>query len=180
MQQESRVKKSLLNARVNLIFYFLTLALSFFSRKIFLDGLGADFIGLTGTLQNLLGFLNLAELGVGSAIAVVLYKPLYEGDRGQINEIISVLGYLYHIIGKIILIGGVVLSCFLLVIFPSTKFNPLIIYFAYYSFLISSLIGYFINYRQILLSANQRNYVVSAYSQTFNVVRILLQIVISY
>lgn len=29
--QESRVKKSLLNARVNLVFYFLTLALSFFS-----------------------------------------------------------------------------------------------------------------------------------------------------
>ena len=54
----------MLNARVNLIFYFLTLALSFFSRKIFLDTLGADFVGLTGTLQNLLGFLNLAELGV--------------------------------------------------------------------------------------------------------------------
>lgn len=68
MSQESRVRKSLLNARVNLIFYFLTLALSFFSRKIFLDTLGADFVGLTGTLQNLLGFLNLAELGIGSAM----------------------------------------------------------------------------------------------------------------
>ena len=65
-QQESRVKKTLLNARVNLIFYLLTLALSFFSRKIFLDCLGIEFVGLTGTLQNLLGFLNLAELGIGS------------------------------------------------------------------------------------------------------------------
>ena len=88
-QQESRVKKSLLNARVNLIFYFLTLILSFFSRKIFLDTLGADFVGLTGTLQNLLGFLNLAELGIGSAIGYVLYKPLFEHDEGKINEIIS-------------------------------------------------------------------------------------------
>lgn len=53
MAEESRVKKSLLNARVNLIFYFLTLILSFFSRKIFLDCLGADFVGLTTTtLQN--------------------------------------------------------------------------------------------------------------------------------
>ena len=56
---ESRVKKTLLNARVNLLFYLLALTFSFFSRKIFLDCLGADFIGLTGTLQNLLGFLNL-------------------------------------------------------------------------------------------------------------------------
>ena len=71
MSQESRVRKSLLNARVNLIFYFLTLALSFFSRKIFLDTLGADFVGLTGTLQNLLGFLNLAELGI--AVLLVTY-----------------------------------------------------------------------------------------------------------
>ena len=90
---ESRVKKTLLNARVNLVFYFLTLALSFFSRKIFLDCLGADFVGLTGTLQNLLGFLNLAELGIGSAIGYVLYKPLFERNQEKINEIISVMGY---------------------------------------------------------------------------------------
>ena len=109
-QQESRVKKSLLNARVNLIFYFLTLALSFFSRKIFLDTLGADFVGLTTTLQNLLGFLNLAELGIGSAIGYVLYKPLFNHDEPKINEIISVFGFLYSRIGFIILGAGVVLA----------------------------------------------------------------------
>ena len=116
--QESRVKKTLLNARVNLIFYFLTLALSFFSRKIFLDTLGADFVGLTGTLQNLLGFLNLAELGVGSAIGYLLYKPLYDHDQNKINEIISVMGYLYRWIGLIILAAGILLSFFLPLIFP--------------------------------------------------------------
>ena len=57
-----RVHKSLLNAKVNLIFYFLSLFFSFFSRKIFLDCLGVEFIGLTGTLGNILGYLNLAEL----------------------------------------------------------------------------------------------------------------------
>lgn len=66
---ESRQKKSFLNARVNLIFYFITLVLAFFSRKVFLDSLGADFVGLTGTLQNLLGFLNLAEMGIAAGEA---------------------------------------------------------------------------------------------------------------
>ena len=127
MQQESRVKKSPLNARVNLIFYFLTLALSFFSRKIFLDCLGADFIGLTGTLDNLLSFLNLAELGIGSAIGYLLYKPLFDHDQQRINEIISVMGYLYRWIGLIILAAGCILACFLPLIFPSTGFSlPLI------------------------------------------------------
>lgn len=173
--QESRVKKSLLNARVNLVFYFLTLALSFFSRKIFLDTLGADFVGLTGTLQNLLGFLNLAELGIGNAIGYVLYKPLFEHDEGKINEIISVFGYLYRWIGIFILGAGVVLACFLPLIFPGTQFEMDIIYFAYFSFLASSLIGYFANYKQTLLGADQKNYVVTAYFQTASIVKTLIQ-----
>ena len=110
MPQESRLKKSLLNARVNLIFYFLSLALSFFSRKIFLDALGADFMGLIGTLNNLLGFLNLAELGISTAIGYVLYKPLFEHDEKKINEIISVFGFIYRRIGFIILSAGCALA----------------------------------------------------------------------
>lgn len=193
VQTESRVKKTLINARVNLLFYFLQLILSFFSRKIFLDCLGADFIGFTGTLQNLLGFLNLAELGVASAIGYLLYKPLYDHDEEKITEIISVMGYLYRWIGLIILAGGMVLSAFLPLIFPLDRANgpePAIvnaphinygiIYFAYYAFLGSSLIGYFINYRQNLLGADQRNYVVTAYFQTANLVKILIQMALAY
>lgn len=180
MPQESRVKKSLLNARVNFIFYFLTLALSFFSRKIFLDTLGADFVGLTGTLQNLLGFLNLAELGIGSAIGYVLYKPLFEHDETKINEIISVFGYLYRWIGKIILAAGCILACFLPLIFPNTGFELGLIFFAYFSFLASSLIGYFANYKQTLLGADQKNYVVTAYFQTAAILKTIIQMVLAY
>lgn len=172
---ESRVKKSLLNAKVNLIFYMLTLALSFFSRKIFLDCLGADFVGLIGTMQNLLGFLNLAELGVGAAIGYVLYKPLFEEDRKQINEIISVFGFLYRWIGWIILALGCLLACFLPLIFPNTGFELGVIYATYFAFLSSSLIGYFINYKQTLLGADQKNYIVTSYFQSSNIIKILIQ-----
>ena len=79
-----RVQKSLINAKVNLLFYFLSLFFSFYSRKIFLDCLGVDFIGLTGTLGNILGYLNLAELGIGGAVSIFLYKPLLQKDRRSI------------------------------------------------------------------------------------------------
>ena len=105
---ESRVHKSILNAKINLIFYFITLFLSFFSRKIFLDCLGDDFVGLTGTLSNLLDFLNLAELGIGAAIGTVLYKPLFDQDHEKINEIVSVFGYFYRKVGWVILCAGIV------------------------------------------------------------------------
>ena len=178
IKTESRTKKSFLNARINFIFYFLSIIINFFSRKIFLDTLGADFVGLTTTLQNLLGFLNLAELGVGTAIGYVLYKPLFDHNRLKINEVISVMGYLYRIIGCIILVAGIIMSCFLPWIFPddTTGFDLALIYFAFYSFLTSSLIGYFINYRQNLLSADQRNYVVTAYFQTSIIIKTLIQL----
>lgn len=172
---ESRLHKSFLNAKVNVLFYVITLFISFFSRKIFLEQLGADFIGLTGTLQNLLGFLNLANLGIGASMGYILYKPLFEKDREKLREIISVLGYLYRYVGLSILVSGGILALFFPLIFKNTEFEPGVIYFAYFSFLASSLIGYFVNYRQVLLGADQRNYVVTAYSQTANLVKTLLQ-----
>lgn len=177
---ESRVQKSLLNAKVNLIFYVLTLFLSFFSRKIFLDCLGADFVGLTGTLMNLLGFLNLAELGIGAAIGYVLYKPLFDKDQERICEIISVFAYLYRWIGFIILGLGCLLACFLPLIFPDTGFNLGVICAAYFSFLASSLIGYFVNYKQTLLGADQKNYVITCCFQGVNIAKTIVQMTCAY
>lgn len=179
MANESRVKKTMLNAKVNLICYFASFITAFFTRKILLDQLGAEFIGFTGTIGSLLSFLNLAELGIGTAIGYVLYKPIADGDRFKINEIISVLGYLYHKIGYIILGIGIVTSFFLPLIFPSTTFSWSVIYFGFYAYLTSSLIGYFANYKASLLSADQRNYIVTGYFQLTTTTKVILQMILA-
>ena len=175
-----RVHKSVLNAEVNLLFYFLTLFLAFFSRKIFLDCLGSEFIGLTGTLGNILGYLNLAEFGITASVGYFLFKPLQSDNHQEIQDILSLLGFLYHRIGLIILTVGILISFFFPLIFTNANLNLSIIYFAFYSFLGSSLIGYFINYRQTLLSADQKNYLVAIYFQSAKIVRIILQIYLAY
>ena len=175
-----RVKKSMLNAEVNIVFYFLSLALTFFSRKIFLDCLGTEFIGLTGTLGNILGYLNLAELGITASIGYFLFKPLQQDNRQEVQDILALLGYLYNWIGAAIFAGAFVVSLFFPLIFNSSQLSLGIIYFAFYSFLGSSLIGYFINYRQILLTADQKNYLVAMYMQSANLIKIALQIFLAY
>lgn len=170
----------MLNAEVNLVFYFLSLFLAFFSRKIFLDCLGTEFIGLTGTLSNILGYLNLTELGITASIGYFLFKPLQTNNRQEIQEIMSLLGYLYNWIGCIILAGGIIISLFFPLIFANANLGLGIIYFAFYSFLGSSLIGYFINYRQILLNADQKKYLVAIYFQSANIIKIILQIYLAY
>ena len=179
MAAESRTQKSLLNAKVNTACYFVALAVAFFTRKVFIDRLGIDFVGLTGALQSLLGFLNLAELGVSTAIAYVLYKPLFDGDRSRINEIISVFGFLYRCIGFVILGAGVLLSAFLPLIFADTPFSLPVIYFGFYAFLAASLLGYFVNYKITLLAADQRNYVVTGYFQLTTSAKVLIQMALA-
>ena len=179
MQKESRVKKTMLNAKINLICYFASFITAFFTRKILLDHLGAEFIGFTGTVGSLLSFLGLAELGVGTAIGYVLYKPIADGNKFKINEIISVLGYLYRIIGLVILSLGVIGSLFLPLIFPNTNIPLGVIYFGFYAYLTSSMIGYFVNYRTALLSADQRNYIVTGYFQVTTTCKVILQMVLA-
>lgn len=179
MNKESRVHKSLLNARVGFIYYFLFIILSFFSRKTFLECLGADFLGLAGTLSNILGFLSLAEMGVATAVAYNLYKPLEAGDKQEIENLVSVFGFLYRKIGLFILGAAIIISCFIPLIFKNTIFSYGIIYFAFYSILLSSLFSYFINYRQIILTADQKGYLVTVYLQGAMFVKILVQMAVA-
>ena len=58
------IQKSIKNAKVNVIFYVITAVLAFFSRKVFLDNLGTEFLGLSSTLGDILNLMNITELGI--------------------------------------------------------------------------------------------------------------------
>ena len=175
-----RVHRSIVNVRVGLLFYLLSLFLAFFSRKVFLDCLGAEFIGLTGTLSNILNFLNVAELGIGTGITYFLYKPLQSDNKQQVNEIMSVLAYLYRMIGIIICVAGLSVSLAFPFIFEHQEISLPLIHFTFYSFLCSSALGYILNYKQLLVSANQRQFLVNICFQTIGILQSLTQIAIAW
>ena len=176
MVTDSRTSKSIKNSLVALAFYFINLVLQFFSRKVFLDYLGAEILGLNTTATNLLQFLNLAELGIGSAIACTLYKPLLEKDTVAINEIVSLQGWLYRRIAWIVIVGSLVLMAFFPWIFAKM---PLPLWYAYASFgvlLVSALLSYFVNYKQIVLSADQKEYKIQYSYKASMLIKTLCQI----
>ena len=175
-----RVHRSVMNIKVGMVFYVLSLFLAFFSRRIFLDCLGAEFIGLTGMLMNIMSFLSVAELGIGASIVYFLYKPLQEDDHEKINEVMSMLAFLYRCIGFFIGGCGVVISLFFPWWFSHLSTGLPLVYFAFYSFLASSVSGYIFNYKQLLVGANQKQYLVSAYFQTISIVQSLTQILLAY
>ncbi|MAB48838.1 MAG: sugar transporter [Flavobacteriaceae bacterium] len=175
----SRVSKSLKNAKVGVSFFILSIFVQFFSRKIFLDNLGDEFIGLETTLRSILSFLNLAELGIGTAIGFTLYKPIFDENHKEINKIIALLGVLYRKIGYIIFAIGFIVSLFFPMIFEQAPFSLALIYYVFYSLLISVLLSYFVNYHISLLGADQKGYIVQQYFQTFNITRVILQVIVA-
>lgn len=175
MSEESRTHRSLKNAKVALIYYFINLILQFFSRKIFLDYLGSEVLGLNTTAMNLLQFLNLAELGIGSAISYSLYKPLACQDYKQVGEIVSVQGFFYRRIGIIVLLASLILMSFFSFFFDKADIP---IWYAYATFivlLISTLASYFFNYRQIVFTADQKDYKLNYVTQNIKSAKIVLQ-----
>lgn len=82
----SRTKNSVLNMGASVAIRVSTLLLSFASRTVFIYVLGAEYLGLNGLFTNILSFLALSELGLGSAIAFLLYKPIAENDEEQIGR----------------------------------------------------------------------------------------------
>lgn len=176
MAEVSRTARVIQNAKVALFFYCINLILQFFSRKIFLDYLGAELLGLNTTAQNLLQFLNLAESGIGAAVAFALYKPLSQKNRQEIIDIVSLQGWFYRWVGFFVIAGALVLMVFFPWIFAKTQVPLIYAYGTFIAFLISALLGYFVNYKMIVLSADQKEYKITIETQTIKAIKIVVQI----
>lgn len=171
----TRTKNSIRNSVVAVLFQVIALLIGFFSRKIFIDYLGTEVLGLSSTASSLLGFLNLAELGIGAAISVTLYKPLFEKDRETIKEIIAMQGWLYKRIALFIIGGSAILMCFFPLIFAKMELPLWYAYVTYSVLLFSSMLGYFVNYKMILLSADQKEYKIQFGVRIVSISKLILQ-----
>lgn len=154
----SRTKRTIQNSKVSLILFVIQIIVGFYSRKVFLEYLGDEVIGLNTTLGNILSFLNLSELGIGMAMATSLYKPIHDNDQETIVNILSVQGILYRRIALFLCGISIPLLIAMPYIFPSTECGILYVYIAYIVFLSGSLFSYLWNYRQVLIQADQKNF----------------------
>ena len=158
-----------------MVFQLAYIVVQFFSRNIFLDNLGDDFVGTEGTLKSMLMFLNLSELGIGTAVGFSLYKPIFDNNREKINEIIGYLGYLYKKIGLFVLIAGLSLILFFPFFFKTTDVNIGLIIFLFVSLLTGNLLNYFFTYHMFLLEADQKSYVNTTIYKSMYIGKLLVQ-----
>ncbi|GGI46076.1 oligosaccharide transporter (flippase) [Paenibacillus marchantiophytorum] len=155
-----RVKKASINVVVNLLTFILGLVPSFILRKVFLDTLGNELLGLTSLYTNIIGLLSIVELGIGSAIIYSLYKPFAEGDYVKVKGYLNYYAKLYKFVGFIILGLGLIMT-FFLHFFVKDQVNLIDAQLYFLLFLVYTLTSYFFSYKLCILNVAQDGYKIS-------------------
>jgi O-antigen/teichoic acid export membrane protein len=151
--------------------------LGFVLRTIFIQQLGLYYLGIGSLFTSILMIFSLAELGIGTAIFVFLFKPLAEKDEDQINALINFYQKIFRSIGITIAVVGLILLPFLeYIIKGETQVEHLNL--IYLLFVANSSISYFFSYYRALITADQKEYVAFNNSNVFLFIQYLVQILI--
>ncbi len=173
---ESRTKNVARNSSIALVCQVIYTLLNFACRTIFIQTLNEEYLGVGGLFTNILTVLSFAELGIGNAIIFSMYRPVAIGDRDKIKSLMALYEQAYRIIGCAMAGAGLLVIPFLGFIIkepPGIRENLVLVYLLYLAGTVSS---YFFVYKKSIISAHQKDYVLSLYQVGFSILQNLLQI----
>lgn len=150
------------NAAINIITVWLgqvlIIVVNMIARKVFLQSLGSEYLGLNSLFTNIVGLLAVADLGFGSAISFSLYKPLAENNKEAIKAIMKLFKKIYCLIGIIIFISGFALTPWIYKLATGAEeINNIRLIFML--FVLNTSISYFFSYYSALIIADQKKYI---------------------
>ncbi|OJF90249.1 lipopolysaccharide biosynthesis protein [Alkalibacterium sp. 20] len=172
-----RIEKAIKNSIASVSLQIIIILLSFIERSIFINVLGAEYLGVHGLFSNIVSMLSLAELGVGTAIVYSMYKPMADKDTSKINLLMSIYAKLYKTIGIVILLLGLAIVPFLdFFIVDNQNISNVRIYFLLY--ILKSAASYFLIYKASIFVVDQKEYIVSVNEIIVTIARYIIGIII--
>ncbi len=88
------------------VILIMTSLLSFINAKYFILNIGLKPYGIIKVFTQLIGYITLAELGLGVAANYALYKPLANKDYYRVNEVLYTMKHLYNKIIIFVILAG--------------------------------------------------------------------------
>ncbi len=153
MTRTQNIKKNLI---FNIIKYVTSILLQFILRTILIYYMGAEYLGLNGLFSNIFSFLNLAELGIGTAIVFSMYKPIAENDIEKVKSLQNLYKKFYIIISLVVGVVGGILTPFIKHFMNGGVEADINVYILYVMYLVCTLVGYWSAHKRSLLFAYQR------------------------
>lgn len=154
----SRTQNAIYNSTVSMALQIFKIIISFANRTVFIYFLGITYLGINGLFTSILSMLSLAELGMSTAIAVSLYKPLAQKDFSKVQAYMQLFKKIYKLVALIVLFLGLVVSVFLSYFLNDIELTGEL-YLIYILFLINTVVSYLFTYKRTLLDADQKRYI---------------------
>ena len=152
-----RTRNAKRNMVVGWIQSVLSMVFPFVTRTAMLYALGVEYLGLNSLFASVISVLNLAELGVGSAMVFSMYKPIAENDEKKICALMNLYKIYYRIIGLVVALIGIALIPVLPHLIRGDVPSGINIYILYFLNLASTVFTYWLfGYKNCLFSAHQR------------------------
>lgn len=156
-----------------------TIAIGFFTQRIFLHILGAEYMGLNSLFANILSALAVAELGIGNAIIFSMYKPMAEDDETTVRALMAFYKRCYAIIGLIVLVLGLAILPFTPAIVGEQSLDVSVqIIFAIS--LADIVFSYYLGYKRSIIFVAQQNYIIDFVGLIYIVLLSSLQMLVLF
>lgn len=165
--KSSRTKNSIRNITFSFGYQVLVLILGFINRTIFINILGVNYLGISGLFSDILSMLSLADLGFGVALTYSMYKPLAENDYRRLAGLTDLYKKVYRIIALAVSLIGLALVPFLKYLVHLSKPIPNLQLY-YILFLANTVASYLVVYKTSILTADQKDYMLSKYRSIFS------------
>lgn len=174
LNRESRTANASKNAFSAIINKLALLLLTFISRKFFIQYIGVEYLGINGLFANVLTLLSMADLGLGTAINVSLYKPIANNDTRKIAALLNYFKVLYRYIAIGVTIVGMSLIPFLKYL-VNMDYDIPYLYLYYIVFVFKNTASYLLVYKSSLLRADQKTYLINKVEIAINASKVIAQ-----
>lgn len=172
-----RTKNATRNIFFGVILKAYQIIVPFFMRTAMIYLMGVQYLGLNSLFTSVLQVLNLAELGVGSAMVYSMYKPIAEDDDTTICALMKLYRTYYRVIGLVIAVVGCIITPFIPRLISGDVPTGINIYILYLLNLGATVLSYWLfAYKNSILQAYQRTDVVSKVSLITSTVQYGLQL----
>ena len=153
---------------------------SFVFRTFFVKVLSVNYLGINGLFTNVLMILSLADLGIITAITYRFYEPISKGDSYYIGMLMNFFKRIYGIIAIVITCLGFMLMPFIKILVADTSEIPpdLNIYIVFGLFILNSVSSYVFSYKQTLISADQKDYIVAIVNTIILIIQYVSQLLL--
>lgn len=174
MESSSRVKNSFFNMLANFIPNIVIPIIGFFKFSLIVTYYGSAMNGLLQVFSQLLSFLQISELGFGTAFNIGLYKPLAEDNKVQVNRIYNACKWFQQKIAFVMLIGSLLTFTVLPIFMNGVDTSVLYASAMFFAFSLPYTIYQLFSAKYILIKSMQKEYVFNKYYQTFGCLRMVL------